>query len=212
MIVVREKLTKRAIYLLEDGVDWTLSARGLWSHPVKAMDIKPETHEVVEGVAAPVLWVGGALTYDDGWSVADQAAFGPVLTQATNAGREAAKASMIAWINDFLRPFTAGYPDTEVMTWPLQSQAARAFNDGEATKAQTAFLSGLALKRGLTDAQMADLIVSKANPYEAAVQETAGLRSATSKAIDAASLDQIPGILEQAQAAARQKAADIGLI
>lgn len=212
MKAIRRKSDNVVAYLVPDSETVVIDNRGLHTKSVRAFDIKPDTHEVVEGVPAPDLFVGGAMAWNGGWSVVNQEAVAPVVAEMTDRAREEAKAALVAWVNNFLRPFTEGYPETEVLTWPMQSNYARAVSEGDAAQHQTDFIAGMAAKRGITTAEMAALIIAKAGPYEQAVQETASLRSATFKLIEDADPAAIPGILEQAQVVAIAKAKEIGLI
>lgn len=213
MKAVLRKSDGVALYLLPDDEITNLNQFGLSTNKgLRAVDVLPETHEIVSGVPAPTFWVGGALAWDDGWSVANQEAFDAAEDRATEKARAEAKVAMIRWIDGFLNRFISVYPQAEVLTWPLQSQAARAFKANEATTVQTAFLEGLATKRGITPDAMADIIIAKADPYEAIVQETGALRSLLSAQIDAATYAEIPAVLEAGQKAAIAKATALGVI
>lgn len=212
MIAIRRKSDKVVLYLLPDGTQYELNNRGLHTTKFRAMDIHPGEHEAIHDVPEPPLWVGGALSWDGGWNVTNPEAFEAAETEATERARAEAKVAMVRWIDGFLNRFISVYPQAEVLTWPLQSQAARAFKSNEATTAQTAFLEGLAEKRGITPTQMADIIIAKADPYEAIVQETGALRSGLSNLIDQASYSEIPKILEEGQKQAMAKAAALGVV
>lgn len=217
MIAIRRKSDKVVVYRVKDGTPYEITESGFRrSGKARAIDIRPETHEAIEGVPEPetqgLFWFGGILSFDGVWAVAKAEVYATWAEEKTAEARTEAKAALVAWVNNFLKPFTASYPETEVLTWPMQSDYSRAFKDGVATAHQAAFITGMAEKRGITAAQMADLIIVKAGPYELAVQETATLRSVTFHAIDNATAFEIPAILAAAQSAAIAKAEAIGLI
>lgn len=72
MKIVVEKSTRKAFYLFADGDDSVSLGEYLFSSSLIAVDIKPDTHEIVSG-PSPQEWVGGgALAFDGSWSIADQ--------------------------------------------------------------------------------------------------------------------------------------------
>ena len=71
MKIIRDKTTLRVPYIFHDAEAVEI-AEGLFINgQIYAGDIRPETHELVEGVSAPDLFVGNALAYDNGWTVVD---------------------------------------------------------------------------------------------------------------------------------------------
>jgi len=75
MKIVRRISDNVVLYLVPDSDPAVVNDRGLHTRTTRALDIGPDTHEVVEGVAAPELFVGGAMAWDDGWTVTDQTAY-----------------------------------------------------------------------------------------------------------------------------------------
>ncbi len=69
MNIVREIQSKLVLYMTPEEV--VITDRGMME-PLRAFDIKPDTHEVVNEVDAPEFFVGGLLSYDGVWAVADQ--------------------------------------------------------------------------------------------------------------------------------------------
>lgn len=213
MKAIIRKSDRVALYLLPDDDIVNLNQFGLSTNRgLRAVDVLPETHEIVENVPSPEMFIGGAMAWDNDWTVANRELLDAAEAQATEKARTEAKIAMVAWINNFLNRFIAPYPQAEVLTWPLQSQAARAFKADEATTVQSAFLIGLAEKRGITPDEMADVIIAKADPYEVIVQETGALRSFLSKQIDEASYKEIPAILRAGQEGAIAKAQALGVL
>jgi len=75
MQIIREIATHRALYLLPDFEPVSISARGLITPSLRALDVHPDTHEAVSG-QPPELWLGGALSYNAGvWTVLDAPAY-----------------------------------------------------------------------------------------------------------------------------------------
>ncbi|SMC43197.1 hypothetical protein SAMN06297251_102143 [Fulvimarina manganoxydans] len=61
------------LYLFDGSPDLTIDERGLHG-PVRALDIRPETHEAIEVEDVPSPWVGGAYAWDGSdWAVVNQA-------------------------------------------------------------------------------------------------------------------------------------------
>lgn len=74
MKIVREKQTNRVIYAFADGEPCDITNQGMITPNITALDIRPETHEIVENVAEPPAYVGGAIAYDGAWTVVNQTA------------------------------------------------------------------------------------------------------------------------------------------
>jgi len=73
MKLIRHVDTKIVSYMFANSAEISLGNM-LVADGVKVLDITSDTHEIVTGVAAPALFVGGALTFDVEWHVIDQAA------------------------------------------------------------------------------------------------------------------------------------------
>jgi hypothetical protein len=52
MLAVRRKSDNVVLYLFPDGQDLRINRFGMWSGMQRAVDIFPETHEIVENVHA----------------------------------------------------------------------------------------------------------------------------------------------------------------
>lgn len=74
MKAVRAIESKRVFYLFADDVDVYLGER-LEAPGVMAIDINSQTHEVVYAPQPDLFVGGGALIFDDAWSVANQQAY-----------------------------------------------------------------------------------------------------------------------------------------
>jgi hypothetical protein len=105
MQVIRRKSDKVAVYLFDD--DAQISFDGFMISPVRAFDIKPETHEVVQNVPAPTTWLGAALSYDSGWVVIDQPGIDALLTRRLAEAKEAKRAAVNSIRDEKL---ALGYP------------------------------------------------------------------------------------------------------
>ena len=71
MKIIRDKTTLRVQYIFQDA-EVVEIAEGMYVNgQIYAGDIRPETHDLVEGVTAPDLFIGNALAYDGGWSIVD---------------------------------------------------------------------------------------------------------------------------------------------
>lgn len=74
MKIIRKKDTKVAYYIFNDG-EWVTLTDILLTRTFKALDMNSTTHEIVSG-EAPLLFSGGAMTYDNGvWTIVNQDAY-----------------------------------------------------------------------------------------------------------------------------------------
>ncbi len=71
MKIVRNKTTYQVYYLFKNHEKVRLDQYGMWGD-VRALDMKEGTHEIVEGVSNPDIWVGAALGYNTEWFIYDQ--------------------------------------------------------------------------------------------------------------------------------------------
>lgn len=74
--------TNTVIYLFDDAYPCEITAAGMVTPDIRALDIKPATHTIEENVPAPEIYVGGALRYDNGWVVCNQDAIDQARAQA----------------------------------------------------------------------------------------------------------------------------------
>lgn len=143
--------------------------------------------EVVEDHRKDALWVGHDQRYTLGQDHEGQQydGLGPLpswlyLDQppAPPPTLEEAKTAQLAQINaDFAAAasaLTAGYPEAERLTWPIQQTEALAWaadND-----AGTPYLDGLAAARGITPAEMRQLTLTQVQAFQTASQQLVGTR------------------------------------
>lgn len=89
-----------------------------------------------------------------------------------------AKAARLSQINfDFERAasaLTAGYPEAERLTWPIQQAEALAWAADNA--AATPYLDGLAAARGISAEEMRQLTLAQVQAFQAASQQLVGTR------------------------------------
>lgn len=168
---------------------------------------RPETTAAQKATKAdkPTENPDGSWSYK--WTVTDKTA--EELADELPQAREQAKAAMLAWINDFLRPFTAAAAEAEPLAWAAKELAARAYPNG--TPEQTAMIEVEASVTGETPAQLCAIIIGQADLYRQIIAFTTGLRRKTVAEIDAADLAAIPAVLDAAKAAAIAKAQELGV-
>lgn len=89
MKIIREKASSVVPYFFDDSDAVELKETGLHGR-VRALDIKPGTHEILEGVAEPsYLKHGGALSYINGtWAVANQPLYDEALASALDQAKD----------------------------------------------------------------------------------------------------------------------------
>lgn len=71
MKLIRRIDTKVVLYMFNNDTEISLTTE-LNAGDIRALDINSETHEIVTGIAAPSVFVGGALTFDSEWVVINQ--------------------------------------------------------------------------------------------------------------------------------------------
>lgn len=153
--------------------------------------------EVVEDHRKDTLWLERGKSYPLGadhqgqsydglgpvpaWLLADEPpAPAPTLAEA--------QAAQLGQINrDFeaaAKALTAGYPEAERLTWPMQQAEAMAWAANQA--APTPYLDGLAAARGIDPAEMRQLTLDQVNLFMSASQALVGARQRLRDAINAA--------------------------
>ena len=61
MKLISETATNKVIYAFSDGEEISITESGMTAGAIKALDIKPDTHQVIQtDVALPNAFVGGA--------------------------------------------------------------------------------------------------------------------------------------------------------
>lgn len=80
---------------------------------------------------------------------------------------------------------TAGYPQDEQMTWPIQRSEALAWQADSG--APTPFCDGIAAARGMERLAFMPLVVAQAQAFQSTVCVLLGVRQSLRDAIDAAS-------------------------
>jgi len=81
MIAIKDTATNTVVYLFPDSCQCEITATGMVTPEFVALDIRPSTHTIETNVPEPDLYVSGALKYDSGWTVIDQAAVDTVKAQ-----------------------------------------------------------------------------------------------------------------------------------
>lgn len=85
MKIIREIATKKVFYLLNDAEPISLEQNFSTIGNNKVLDITSTTHEVVENVESPDLFVGGGvLSYDTSWTIVNQDAVTNAITKLAN--------------------------------------------------------------------------------------------------------------------------------
>lgn len=118
MKAVREITSKRVVYLFGDNKKVSITEAGMVT-PIRALDIKPDTHEVVEAPTPLVEFVGNKLKFDDGrWEILDQEYY-----DKKTAERVRAKRNMLLDESDYtVIPDT---PVSDIEKWKTYRQSLR---------------------------------------------------------------------------------------
>jgi hypothetical protein len=124
----------------------------------------------------------------------------------------AAKAAMVEWIAGFTATVTGPVPVDERLSWDAKEQAARAYVAETADAAQTSMIEDEAAITGEVPADLAAIIIAKADTFRAVVARVAGLRRKTIAAIDAVTDPaDYETVLVSAKAEAEAMAAALGI-
>lgn len=109
----------------------------------------------------------------------------PYVAPPKYANADAAKAAMIQWVTDFTAMVTGPVSIDERLSWDAKEAAARAYIAETADAAQTAMIENEAAITTEDPADLAAIIISRADTFRAVVARVAGLRRKTIAAIDA---------------------------
>lgn len=120
--------------------------------------------------------------------------------------KASASAAVVAWAEQFLDQFTAGYPKQETLAWGAKLAAARKILAG----GQDALIAIEAEALGVSDLSLAARVDVLGSRYEQIVALTSAIRGATQARIAAApDAAALPAILEDAKATAEAALARI---
>jgi len=118
MQAVREIATNKVIYLFDNNKKVTITEAGLVT-PLRALDIKPDTHEVIKASTPPVEFVGNKLKFDNGqWEILDQEYY-----DEKAAERIRTKRNMLLYESDYT--VLPDSPVADVEAWKIYRQALR---------------------------------------------------------------------------------------
>lgn len=193
MNAVIETGTGRVIYLFDANVSVIIGAAGMVS-PLRALDIRPETH-MVQPVDPPPVWIGGGvLSWSAGtWGVADSDAYADLVLEQTETNRAAAMRSIVDHINIITASALTAYPAAEVESWPIQkAEAETILATDPPTLAMAPFLVGVCMAQfGPADddtrlaqvIEKAGAVKENADTWAAMAAYVNGLRARTQLAI-----------------------------
>jgi hypothetical protein len=117
MKIIREKATGLVPYLFDSGTEVKITDKGL-RKPIRALDIKPNTHEILE-VAPPMVIRGGMWKYNAGWELVNQADL-TVL-------KEHKQDALTAFAKKYISNAMSDYSEWEAISWPLLIAEAEAY-------------------------------------------------------------------------------------
>ena len=144
--------------------------------------------------------------------VAEGGSIDPYIAPPAYATADAAKAALVAWIDEFTAGVTGAVPKDEKLSWDAKEAAAKAHQAGTADAEQTALLQGEADLTGESLADLSTAIITKATTFRTVVSKVAGLRRSMGVAIDAESDPyQYEIILNNGKTQAEAMAAALGL-
>ncbi len=125
---------------------------------------------------------------------------------------EDARAAMVQWIDGIMTQIAGQVPEYERASWPTKAEAARAFVAGTARPDQIAMINAEATFSGRRDADLAAVIIARADAYELIVAQAAGLRVTLENALEAETDPmKYDSIFEDGKAQATAMAAALGI-
>lgn len=178
MKLVREIATKKVFYLLNDADIAVLEENFSTIGNSRVLDIKSTTHEVVEGVEPPDIFVGGgALSYDTEWAIVNQ----EVVTKAIKKLSDDFIKEVDKEVDDIIKS-VIGERGTEYLRAEEEALAFQATNFAGTVPDS---VNADVVAKGLTPEEAALGIIAAANAWRAA-QSAIRLNRLTAKANAAA--------------------------
>lgn len=105
-------IRRKSDNLIQYRFDTEPEFKGYLVKPIKALDIKPETHETIQISESPPIWQGGLWFYDGTWTVANQGIYDAVLAEQKSA--KAAEINTIRYSKIYMESIPYIFPgDTE---------------------------------------------------------------------------------------------------
>ena len=180
MKAVVEIATGRALYLFPDSTPVAITERGMTTPTVRAVDVRADTHTVVENVTEPPVWVGGALAWvDSAWVVLDQAR----LDERLNSVKSAAHDAIDKAAGDARARYITVAPGQEV-TYLAKEREARDFASGGT--GPWPILEAEAAALGIAVADLAALVIQTADAWWPKAAAIEAARRAGKESVNAA--------------------------
>lgn len=165
------------------GVDGVFRSVDLSTLPgnVRAVQWNGSTGHIEhdEGGNTPLDDFASFQSFIDLWNGAAPVVIPPTPAEMKAAAHARINAAYVAAVNDL----TAGYPETEIASWPKQEVEARAYLADE--EAETPWLRGAAAARGINVPNFAALVVRNADALAPLHGGLTGRRQRLRDAIDA---------------------------
>ena len=189
MQAITEKSTGRVVFALPDDAAVRITDAGLVG-AIRAPGVTAPTYEHVLGVPSNPDFVAGHWCFiaEAGWQVRDTAAWAVYLAERDAARAQALAAELRTELfAEYARrtgAISAGYPDSERESWPVQISEARAMQDDPA--APTPWIDAAAAARGMDRSELALRIVALDNAYRTIHGALTGARQRIEDDINAA--------------------------
>ncbi len=188
MQAIIQKDNGLVIFLLEDSAAVRISEAGLVGAR-RAPGITADTHAHLVDVPDNPDYAAGHWCYVGGqWQVRDEAAWAEHVARREAAAAQALVSSLrtelFAEYERRTKAISAGYPDSERESWPVQISEARALQADPA--AFTPWIDAAAGARGLDRVELAGRIVALDNAYRTIHGTLTGVRQRIEGDIDAA--------------------------
>ena len=203
MQIIRHRETLAVSYMLPDGAAVLLDAAGLRAPGMHALDVTATTHELLQSIPAPAVWVGSAMAWDAGWVVLDQSAIDAALA-AQAAARQHARAALATAIDEAVAAIYSRFTRFQLEYTERESQA-QAYKDAGYTGPVPPRVAEFATPAGMPAQAATDLILAQAVNLRAAQGALSALRMRKYEVLRAATD-------EQAQAVAAEILDGIGTI
>lgn len=189
-VIQAKSADRQAIYLFPDLVtisitDYMMDA----SDGSRSKIPKPNTHEILENVPGPELFVSGAMTYTGSeWQIINQSAYDAARQEKLNKAKAAKAQQIVADFESAVAQITAGYSENQRDTFWKQEQQAREYQaavDAGQEPPTLKFIENMAVQRGIPVADAVTRILAKSDAFEIASGQALGVMQAREDALAA---------------------------
>ncbi|MEA2037045.1 MAG: hypothetical protein U9O94_06025 [Nanoarchaeota archaeon] len=178
MKIIREKESKKVLYLLQDTDEVILTDKGM-SKPLRAFDIRIATHEVIEDIASPDIWIGGGtLSYDTDWGISNQTMYDEFMQDRLDK----AKQSKLSTVSNLAKTeLDKGLVRTDG-TFSISESSISSMRNLDASSATPTWYSNDYVKHTFTPDEFDNLIIDCVMKHESIIKNKLSLKGEITQA------------------------------